>query len=308
MSHGMIVLNAIFPLFSLLFLGSMLKRFNVTNDNFLKTCDQLVYYIFFPAMLFWKIGSSATDYGVSFNLCSAAIISVLIVYLLSLAAIRVFNISGFQAGSFSQACYRFNTYIGMAIVMTTLGESGVRYFGIMVGFAIPFINVLAVSTLIWYSGKKGTYTENAICLLKALVSNPLIIACVAGIFFSKFEFSFPVYINNTFGMMTSVTLPLALISIGGSLTLSGLRQNTKNSLIAAMLKLVFLPALGFLFLRVFSVTGIPFKAGIIFFALPTSTAIYVLSAQLNSDTELASASIMTSTVISFIPLSVVLFL
>jgi predicted permease len=56
----------------------------------------------------------------------------------------------------------------------------------------------------------------------------------------------------------------------------------------------------------FDVTGIAFKVGMLFFAMPTSTALYVLSSQLNSDTKLASASIALSTVLSFVSLSVVL--
>ena len=304
----MIILNAIFPLFCLLALGAMLRHFKVTHGQFLATSDRLVYYIFFPAMLFWKIGGASTVGGASFNLCMAAIVSVIVVYLLSLVAIRMFRISSFQAGSFSQACYRFNPYIGMAIVMTTLGEPGIRDFGILIGFAIPFINVLAVSTLIWHSGKKGTPVENAGCLLRALTSNPLILGCAAGILFAKFQLTFPVYIDNTLRMMTSVTLPLALLSIGGSLSVATLKQNTVNSMTAAILKTVVLPLVGFFFLKLFSVPGVAFQAGMIFFALPTSTAIYVLSAQLNSDTELASAAIMVSTVVSFVPLSVVLLL
>ena len=304
----MIVLNAIIPLVTLLFLGSVLKFSGIINENFLKTSDKLVYFIFFPVMLFWKIGGSSTDYGVSINLCIAVIISVLTVYLLSIAAIFLFNISSFQAGAFSQACYRFNTYIGMAIVMTTLGEPGVRYFGLLIGFVIPVINVLAVGTLIWHSGGKGSFGENAVSLVKALLYNPLIIGSVAGILFSRFNFSFPVSIDNTFRLMTSVTMPLALISIGGSLRFAGLKQNSKNSLIAATLKIIILPVLGFFILKVFSVNEIPFKAGMIFFALPTSTAIYILSAQLKSDTELASAAIFLSTLLSFISLSVALLL
>lgn len=296
-------MNAIFPIFTLLFMGSLLKHFGITNDTFLKTSDKLVYFIFFPAMLFWKIGSSAPDKGVSIDLCLAAIMAVVLVYLLSLVAIRLFHISSFQAGSFSQACYRFNTYIGMAVVMNTLGEQGIRFFGILIGFAIPIINVLAVSTLIWFSGKKASPGQSLKFLLKALISNPLILGCAAGILFSRSHLSFPVFIHNTFQLMTSVTMPLALISIGGALTLSGLRHNTKISLIASILKILVLPVIGFFLLKLFSITGTPFKAGMIFFTLPTSTAIYVLSAQLNSDTQLASAAIMLSTLLSFISLS-----
>jgi len=304
----MIVMNAIFPIFTLLFLGGLLKHFGITNETFLKTSDRLVYFIFFPVMLFWKIGGSTPDKNISMHFCGVAILAVIIVYLLSLVAIRLFHIKSFQAGSFSQACYRFNTYIGMAIVMNTLGESGIRYFGILIGFAIPIINVLAVSTLIWHSEKKGTPEQNLTYLLKALVSNPLILGCAVGLVFSKFQLSFPVFIDHTFQLMTSVTMPLALISIGGSLHLKELKHNTKISLVASLLKILLLPAIGYFLFGLFSVTGIPFKAGMIFFALPTSTAIYVLSAQLNSDVQLASAAIMLSTLLSLISLSAALLI
>jgi len=304
----MIILNAIFPIFALLFLGKSLQHLNITNSAFLKTSDKLVYYIFFPVMLFWKIGNAAPDKGTSFSLCIAVIISVLIVYLLSLAAIQLFHISDYEAGSFSQACYRFNTYIGMAIVMTALGEEGVRYFGLVIGFTIPIINVLAVITLIWFSNKSHSINEKIKFLTKALVSNPLIIGCIAGLMFSKTNLSFPTFIDNTFGLMTAVTMPLALLSIGGSLTLTGVRKYKKNAIIASVLKLIALPFIGYFLLIVFEINGIPFRTGMIFFALPTSTAIYVLSAQLGSDTRLASASIVASTLISFISLSIALLI
>jgi predicted permease len=52
----MVILNSIFPLFCLLALGCLLNRFKITTGQFFATSDRLVYYIFFPAMLFWKIG------------------------------------------------------------------------------------------------------------------------------------------------------------------------------------------------------------------------------------------------------------
>ena len=306
----MIVLDAIFPIIALLGLGRFLKQRQITSDLFLKTSDQLVYYIFFPVMLFWKIGSAPAKMDMALGLCLSGIAAVLAVYLLSLCLIRLMPVPRFQAGSFSQACYRFNTYIGMAVVMNTLGEDGVRYFGILIGFAIPIINVMAVSTLIWYSGQKKSPGETIKRLFKALVANPLILACVAGLLFSRTGISFPSFIDKTFSLMTAVTMPLALISIGGALTGAGIRTHLKLSVATAMVKGLLLPMIGFFILHAFDVHGLAFKAGMLFFALPTSTAIYVLSSQLNSDTGLASASIMMSTLISFIslPLAIIFFL
>ena len=52
------VLKSLFPVFALIALGMVLKRWRLTTADFLKTSDRLVYFIFFPALLFWKIGGS----------------------------------------------------------------------------------------------------------------------------------------------------------------------------------------------------------------------------------------------------------
>ncbi|HKK89965.1 MAG TPA: AEC family transporter, partial [Desulfobacteraceae bacterium] len=80
------------------------------------------------------------------------------------------------------------------------------------------------------------------------------------------------------------------------------------SLVAALFKMLFLPAAGVAFMALFGVTGVSFQAGLIFFTLPTSTAIYVLSSQLNSDTDLAAATIVFSTLFSIVPMSAALLL
>lgn len=196
----------------------------------------------------------------------------------------------------------------MAVIMTALGEEGIGVFGILIGFMIPIINVLAVSTLIWYSGKSYSAGERNRLLLKALLSNPLILGCATGILYANLVQSFPAFLENTLRLAGMVTLPLALLSIGGSLTFSSFREYYRPSVIASIVKLAVLPAVGYFFFEIFNVTAVSFKVGMIFFALPTSTAIYVLSSQLKSDTRLASASIVVSTALSFISLSVALMI
>ena len=202
---------------------------------------------------------------------------------MSCLAIRIFKVTRFQAGSFSQSCYRFNTYIGLAIVVNAAGESGVRLFGILIGILIPIINVLSVSTLIWFSDKSFTMGDRLRMSIKSIVTNPLILACAAGILYARFINVFPVFIDNTFRLLSYVTLPLALFSIGGALTANSLRGHLGVSALASSIKLAIYPAIGFSFFLWFGLSGEALKVGMVFFALPTSTAIYVLSSQLGSD-------------------------
>ncbi len=302
------VLDSLFPVFALILLGAALKRYKLTNEVFLKTSDRLVYFIFFPAMLFWKIGGADPDKLTDWAYCQAAALTLLVICLANLASIRLFRITDYQAGSFSQSCYRFNTYIGMAVALNAAGEEGVRYFGILAGVLIPMINLIAVSTLIWYSGRDINARGRVRLTLTALISNPLIIACVLGLLYARFINTFPVFLENLLSLTSMATLPLALISIGAALSFNRLQGHVKPSLIAAVFKLLLLPVVGYFFLRVMGVGGAPFLVTMIFFALPTSPSIYILSSQLNSDTGLASASIAISTLLSFISLSVVLLL
>lgn len=302
------VLNSLFPVFALIFFGSLLKRWRLTNDVFLRTSDRLVYYIFFPLLLFWKIGGASSALLGNSGLYKAVICAVLAVYVLSTAFIVLCRVPDYKAGSFSQSCYRFNSYIGVAIVLTTLGEEGIKYFGILIGMIIPIINVLCVSTLIWFSGIKVPLAERIRQTFKGLITNPLIVACICGILYANWVRAFPPFIDGTLQLCSFVALPMAMLSIGGALSLDGIRDHFKLSLIASTFKLLILPAAGLLFLTAFGVSGIALKVGLIYFTLPTSPALYILSSQLNSDTKLASAAIALSTLLSFISLSAALLI
>ena len=280
----------------------------MTNDVFLQTADKLTYYIFFPLLLFWKIGGASTALFSNSGLYKAVICSVLMVYVLSTVFIILFNVSDFKVGSFSQSCYRFNSYIGVAIVLGALGEEGIQHFGILIGMIIPIINVLCVSTLIWFSGAKTQFGHRMGQIVKGLVTNPLILACIGGILYANLADGFPPFIDSTLQLCSFVALPLAMLSIGAALSLGSIKNHFKLSLIASIFKLLVLPAIGFLMLTTFDVAGVAHKVGLIYFALPTSPALYILSSQLNSDTELASAAIALSTILSFFSLSAALLL
>ena len=304
----MILLNALFPVLALILFGAAVKHWRITDVAFLRTSDRLVYFVFFPLMLFWKIGSAPLQFDGGWRYLPASALAVLGVCGLSLVFIRFLPVAAFQAGSFNQGCYRFNTYIGMAVVINAFGEAGVQLYGILIGLIIPMINVLCVSVLIWYGEDARNQGNRLTATLKHLLANPLIIACVAGILYSRMIGSFAVPIDNTLKLMSQVTLPLALFSIGGSLTFSNLRDNMGLALASAMFKLAVLPLLGLLLLWLFDVTGLAWKVSMLFFALPTSTAIYILSSQLHSDTELASAVIVMSTLLSFGSMALILLI
>ncbi len=303
------ILSSIFPVFALIITGKILKKTKFINDDFLDISDKLIYFIFFPVMLFWKIGTSSQGAGFNLNIVYASLCTIFFIFALSSLYIIFFKVKNFDAGSFSQSCFRFNTYIGFAVIINALGEDGIRFFGIIISFSIPVINILSISLLSYFSG----FSKSAHGIKKrvghmagSILKNPLIIACVSGLLFSSLNFNFPQYLENFFQLLSTASLPLALISIGGSFTFGKLKDYLHLSIVSSLFKLILFPLSGFIFLHLFDVTEIAFKTGLIFFSLPTATSIYVLSSQMNSNTDLASSTIVVSTALSFISLSLVM--
>jgi malonate transporter and related proteins len=304
----LLILNSLLPIFAIITLGAVLKRIGWIDNTFIKISDRLIYYIFFPCLLFWKIGNTSTTAGVEWTFILCALSAVFVVFLLSLFFAGLFRMPPYEVGSFSQSCYRFSTYIGMAIILSVLGAEGTRQFGILIGFLIPFINVLVVSTMIWFSGENRHADHKTLTMLKATVSNPLIIACVAGIFYSGLGIPLPRFVDNALGLTSLLTLPLALISIGGSLTFSSSRDHLGTAFVAAGFKLILLPLVGYTLMKTFQVSPTALSVAMIYFALPTSPQGYILSSQLNSDVDLATTAIVLSTLLSIVPLSIVLLM
>lgn len=297
------VLNNVLPVFVLLALGKVLMRSGLAGEAFFRTSDKLVYFIFFPALLFWKIGSVGPDLVMPVGLILAVLLTVSLIWLASLFYIRLAKVTPFQAGSFSQVSYRFNTYIGMAVVLGAFGEDGVARFGIIISLSIPYINLLVVGTLVWFSQADYTLGEKVKMLLRGLAVNPLILACLAGIAYARLGPPLHPFVNNTLSLLSSITLPMALLSIGASLALEKLKGRLQLSVVSCLFKLILMPLLGYALLRLWEVDPLSLSVAMVFFALPTATSAYILATQMNSDADLSGASIVLSTLLSFISLS-----
>ena len=97
----MIILNSVLPVFAVIGLGGLLRRFGLVDETFLNTSDRLIYYLFFPAMLFWKIGGAPLAFADGWRYLAASALAVAGVFLASLLVIRLRPVGRFQAGSFS---------------------------------------------------------------------------------------------------------------------------------------------------------------------------------------------------------------
>src|SRR5690242_6701324 len=98
-----IILNSIVPVCALIAMGYGLKRSGFASREFFCVSDRLIYYIFFPAMLFWEIGRPAPTGDIpDWRLALASVSAVFCVSLLSLLYTKLTKAPDFAVGSFSQ--------------------------------------------------------------------------------------------------------------------------------------------------------------------------------------------------------------
>jgi hypothetical protein len=301
------ILNIVLPVFAVIALGAFLKRLGMIDAQFLQQTNRLVYYVCLPLLLFFEIGRA--DFLANFNgrLVFGSILAVTITFLISYlyTVLRRYPPAG--RGVFSQGAFRGNiAYVGLAIVFNALGQSGLTRAGILMGFLVPFLNLYAILALLW--PHRDTSNQGATYLLRQIAFNPLILASFAGIAWSFLAIPTPLLLERSLKIATGMTLPLALLAIGGGFSGERLRGDLFTAALAAGAKLIWMPLLAAGILAGLGVTGTDLEIGVLIAATPAATANYIMAQQLKGDAELAGTIVMLSTLLSAVTYTVALMI
>jgi len=302
------ILTIVLPVFAVIALGTLLKRWKLIDPGFVQQTNRLVYYVALPLLLFFKIGTA--DFGRNFNapLVAGSALAVAGIFFLSYGWARLRGYPPACRGSFSQGSFRGNlAYVGLALCLNAYGEEGLTRAGILMGFLVPVLNLFAIIALL-LPQKGGAERPEAGFWLRQLAYNPLILASFAGLFWSFFQLPMPAILSRSLQIATAMTLPLALIALGGSFSLARLKGDLKMALLASALKLAGLPLLALALLLAFGVGGTDLGIGLLMAGTPAATATYIMAHQMKGDAELAGSIVMISTLLSVVTYSAGLLL
>ncbi len=300
-------INVVAPVFTIILLGVFLKRIKLIDDAFVSVSSALVYKTSLPVLIFLNI--SRTDFVSIFN---GKIILIFYAGILSAFAVAVIISLLFikdkkRAGAFIQGSYWGNSVIvGLALVLNVFGDRGVAQASIIVAFLIPLFNSLAVLTLTVTSGKHGSGSPGLI--IGKLSRNPLIIAVLLALPFSVFRISIPVFMSTSLSYLARMSLPLALIGIGGSLSFESLRSNSILSLAAALIKIVFVPLAVVSAALKFGITGELLSILFLISATPTAISSFIMARAMDSDSQLAASIIVITTLASVFTMGAGIFI
>ncbi len=138
--------------------------------------------------------------------------------------------NGRDRGAFIQGSFRGNfAILGFAMLSSAYGSSVLAPAAVVLAAIMPPYNILSVLALSLTLKKERHISGWTIT--KQILTNPLIIAAAIAVPFSLAQISLPQMMLTSIEHLSSLTLPLALIGIGGSLSFSGVRQDFRLALL-----------------------------------------------------------------------------
>ena len=209
-------LNSTMPLFFVMVLGYLLRRFEFVKDDFVAMANKLVFYVSLPVQLFRDMASMdvrAVFDGKYVVFCAVVTtVSILVIWSLAKVLLKDKHI----VGEFVQACYRSSAAIlGAAFIQNIYGTSGMS--GLMILGSVPLYNIFAILILTLECptrDQKGSMGARLKKSVKSLFTNPILIGIVTGFVWSFLRLPMPAMAGKTISSIASLTSPLALLAIG----------------------------------------------------------------------------------------------
>lgn len=298
------VIEIVLPVFLIIGLGYGIRRTGLVDNTFYVQANRLLFYVCLPLLLFYKIGTA--DFSTSFNLrlVLATSSAVGCCFLLACLYGRWRGYPAPVQGAFCQGSFRGNlAYIGLAIVYNAYGDAGLTRAGVLLGFLVPVLNFLAILAL---TLPQQRHRNNYRAIVKQIIINPLILASLLGILWSFFQLPIPTILDRSLAIASAMTLPLALLSIGGSFSLAKLRGDIWRASLATAIKLVLLPLITSALMLLAGISGLDFAIGLLMAGTPTAVATYIMACQMEADGELAGTIVVLATALSTVSYSLLL--
>lgn len=304
----MFSVGAILPVFGVMVLGFLLRRRGFLTQGFCQTGNRLVFNLCLPAMLLRQIASMggvrAADGSFLLYAFAATLAGVLAVWLPA----HFFMKDKTQVGAFAQGAFRGNTaLLGAALLQSICGSQA--YAPLIILAAVPVYNVLSVVVLSLEAGGGGTLDRARVLgALKQVARNPILLGILAGMPFALTGRSIPLPADKVLSMLGGLASPLSLLIIGAGFRWQAALENRRTTLLAALVKLVLLPAAALPPAAALGFRGEALVALLVMSGTPSAVSSYIMAENMGNDGVLANGIVAVTTLLSAVTLTGWIFL
>ena len=298
-------LNITAPVFAMLFMGVLLRRIDAINDNFIQVASSLVFNVCMPSLLFLGIYHADLDAAVKPSLLLYFIAATFGSFALAWL-IAIWRCPKEDRGIYTQGAFRGNNgVIGLALAASMYGDYGISLGAILAGLVILLYNSLSVVVLAVYS---PSLKSDPWSIFKSILRNPLIISVLLATPLAYAKVALPNWMLTSADYIAQMTLPLALICIGGTLSLASLRASGRMAVSASLVKMVWLPLIFTFGGWLCGFRGAELGILFLYIGSPTAAASYVMARSSNGNHELAASIIVITTLAAAVTTNIGIFL
>ena len=304
MDNLILSFNVVLPIFLCILLGYFLRRIRMVDTPSLNTMNKLCFKVFLPIYLFNNIATTNLSAAFNGKLLAVAYLGVLAQFVLLMLLIPWLEKENPRRGVLIQAMFRSNfALFGLPLALSLCGTEKVGPTSILVGFTVPLFNILAVVSLESFRGGKPSIKKMA----KGIATNPLIIASLLGIAFNLLDFTLPGAVQKSVNDLGGVATPLSLVALGGSFTVSKVKEYKKQLTIGVLGRLVFSPLLmvsAGILLGFRNELLIPL---LIMSGAPTAVSSFPMAQQMDGDGELAAGLVVFTSALAILSMFLWIF-
>ena len=163
------------------------------------------------------------------------------------------------------------------------------------------------SVIILFHFTLGVFLAKKSFSLDVVIKSPPVYAIIISILFLYFQIKTPLFLENTTFLLTYATIFLVLMSLGIALT--RFKFSLKDSIILSLCRVILGPAIAFIIIYNFDLSG--FAAGVLLIqsAMPSAILNYLVGSMYSPKKVVDSiaSTIVVSTLMSFITIPIVVF-
>jgi malonate transporter and related proteins len=296
---------ALIPVYSLVALGFVLRRFRLLSLDSWRALERLTYFVLFPPLMFMSIvdGSFAGEaaLGLAFALASSVVTMSALMLLLR----PILPANGAQFASLFQAGIRWSGFIALGVISGIYGREGLALSA--VGFAVlaPVSDVLGILVLSRYGDLR---TNPLLRVARSIGTNPLILSMILAIVLVQFGVRVTAPVASTLHLLGDGTVALGLICAGAAIDWTGLVSSKAPLAIATGFRLVVMPALTAGLCYAIGLSSMTFMIAMVCVAAPVATSALALVQRNGGDPVLIQDSINLTTLLAIITLPATILL
>ena len=297
-------LDVTLPVFAMVFVGIGLKRLRWIDSAFVATASTLVFKATLPTLIFLSLVKADLSVALDVSLLLFFAVATLAQFAFSWGWAH-YRVPKAERGIYVQGAFRGNCgVVGLALAAGMYGNYGLSAGSLLLGVVIIMYNALSVIALAAYQPGQATDWRS---MLKHMVTNPLILSVFAALPFTVFSIPLPSWVITSGDYFASLTLPLALICIGATLSVAGIRVGSQVALSASSMKMIVLPFASTWAAWMVGFSGEQLGLLFLFFASPTAAASFVMVKAINGNVVLAANIIAITTLMASVTVTIGVF-